>query len=451
MSEQTNGKPVKREKLPRPNADEGREPDLLPGHMGARMFSRAALLERIEDQFVGEYGEDSDLLREADTVTKRRRIILDITDYVLSVESVQLEQDEKADLVRQAYSNLFGYGPLDELFADESITTIAIEGPNAIWVRRGAGELTEVTPIFDDDDHLQRVLRRLVMHAGAELRFDQPFIEAGLTVNERPVSINIIAPPMAFTTSVDLRVHPTEQFTLDDLVAAEAMSDQVAEILTTLAKSDYGIIVVGDTESGKTTLLNVLANLLPDSLTNIVSVERSGELRLTEPAEQLKVKWSVRGRPGITFGQQIGEALVKQPDCILLDEVRSDEPDSIEPLLSTSDAPRQLWAFRGVPDAKRLQSSLGMLARRAGVGQGEALVHELYSRLPFVVTLARIRERVQVFSVAEWQPHPESEYCDYVMLTQYRNGMSRPTGARPNKPLDLPDSFWEADEGEPLT
>jgi hypothetical protein len=103
-----------------------------------------------------------------------------------------------------------------------------------------------------------------------------------------------------------------------------------------------------------------------------------------------------------------------------------------------------MWTFRGVPDAKRLQSALGMLARRANIMMGEELVHALYDRLPFVVTVARIQDQLQIFSVAEWQPNPASDYPDYVMLMQYQNGASRPTGNRPVRQLSLNDAFWNA-------
>jgi pilus assembly protein CpaF len=196
-------------------------------------------------------------------------------------------------------------------------------------------------------------------------------------------------------------------------------------LIQRIAASEYGIAIVGDTESGKTTLLNALAQILPTDGA-AAAVERAGELRLAPEYERLTATWAVGDVPGVTFGQQIERALERQPSLLLLDEVRSDEPLAIAPLLERDDPPRQVWAIRGVPDAKRLQSALGMLARRSGIG--EANVHALYERLPFVLTTARIQGRLQLFSIAEWQSRPDSDYPDYVMLMQYREGAARDTG-----------------------
>ncbi|MCC6802485.1 MAG: hypothetical protein IT319_06350, partial [Anaerolineae bacterium] len=98
--------------------------------------------------------------------------------------------------------------------------------------------------------------------------------------------------------------------------------------------------------------------------------------------------------------------------------------------------PRQIWAVRGVPDHKRLQSALGMLARRAEAGRGEELVHALYERLPFIVTVARIQKRLQLFSIAEWQSRVDTDYPDYIMLMRYDDGRAQRTERVPARWLD---------------
>lgn len=428
----------------RPDADKGREPELIPGRLGTRMYSMAALVERIVSAFVEEHGENSPALQEAQTRSQKLRLILDTADYVLAVESVALSEDDRADLIRRVYGELFGYGGLDALFADERITTIALTGENHVSVRYGHGDLTDVPPLFDSREHLRRILGRLLRDAGTELRDDQPIVETGLVIEGRPAAINLMSPPLTMFYTVDMRLHPRQPLRLDALVADGMMSAAAARLLRTLVASPYGIIIVGDAESGKTTLLNALAHELPAG-TRIVSVERAGELRLPAGAARLVVRWAAGEQAGATFGDQIETALTVPGDALLLDEVRADAPLTIAPLLYGESAPRQLWTFRGVPDAKRLQASLGMLARRANIMMGEELVHALYQRLPFVITVARIQERLQVFSAAEWQPNPTSDYPDYVMLMQYRDGQSRVTGRRPVRSLDLPDAFWDED------
>ena len=411
---------------PEPKDERRRLPKLVEGRKGTRLYSLAALVERVINQFELEHGVDSPALRDADTAAQRLRLVLDSANYILAVESVSLAADERAEVVSRAYSELFGYGPLDRLFADERITTIALKGAVHAAVRYGHGELVTIEPLFDDSDHLRRVFTRLLADAGAQYRADLGIIEIGLSVGHRPVSLNLVLPPYAMEMNADIRLHPAQPPMLDELVSDGFMTSDAATMLKQIVASPYGIVIAGEPESGKTTLLNALASLLPAEKT--IAVERAGELQLSNQIERLRALWPVDDQSGITFGEQIEIGLLKRPATILLDEVRADEPHTIGPLLEQPDAPRQIWVVRGVADAKRLQSALGMLARRAQPGGGERLVHALYERLPFVITVARIQERLQLFSIAEWQSRVDTEYPDYVMLYQYQDGAARPTG-----------------------
>jgi Flp pilus assembly CpaF family ATPase len=419
-----------------------RQPQFVSGQLGRRMISMAALTERIEAAFVEEYGEESEALREADTPTKRLKLLLGTVDYVLAVESVQVSPDEKADLLSRAYSNLFSYGPLDTLFMDERVTTISLEGYERAAVRYGSGDLTPLGTLFQDAEHFKRVIKRLLLDSGAEMRDDQPYMETGLMIENRPVCMNLIAPPVTTQLTADIRVHPKQPPRLEDLTASGFMTAQAAELLRALAASPHGIIVAGETESGKTTLLNALLQVLPIP-TNTITVERAGELRPPPGVERLIARWPVGEQAGITFGAQIGNALAKKPACLVLDEVRADEPGSIAPLLEMPDAPRQIWSFRGAIFAKRLQSALSMLARRADFGQGEELVRSLYQRLPFVVSVIRTNGQLRLWSVSEWQFKDSPDYPTYTPLLQTEQGELKRMDQRPARPLDLPTSFWD--------
>jgi len=410
--------------------------------MGTRWHTLSALIERIEAAFIADYVGQSDLLAQADTPAKRYTLIHDTAEYVLAVESIQLSRQELAEVISQVYSNLFGYGPLDELFQDERVTTIALEGADKASVRYGHDELVTLDPLFRDSRHLRQIVERLLFDAGAELREDQPFVEAGLFVGKRPVCVNLLAPPVAFYLTVDIRVHPSVAPTMDDLVEQDFMSAQAKQLLEAMVQSSHGLMIVGDGESGKTTLLNALLQLLPTDA-KIVTIERAGELRPPSAVERFVTQWPVRDVEGRTFGEQIDRGLEQQPAHLILDEVRSDEPESIAPLLQHENAPRQIWAFRGPSFAKRLASALGMLARRADISQSEAMVHALYARLPYVITVRRSQGKLQLHTVSEWQYH-DSEYPAFVALMEHEDGVLRPTGRRPVHTLDLPDDFWNA-------
>jgi Flp pilus assembly CpaF family ATPase len=428
---------------PRRDADTGREPQFVAAQMGARWISLNALAERIEAAFIEEHANETAALREADTRTKRLQLVISTLDYVVASESVQLSASERADLVSRVYSALFGYGPLDALFMDERITTLSLEGADAVSVRYEHGQLQPLGPLFQTEEQFRRVLRRLLMDANAELREDQPYIEAGLTIGERPICVNMIAPPVSFQLTADIRMHPKKLPTLADLVAQEFLTETAAAVVQALAQSAHGVIVVGESESGKTTLLNVVAHLLP-APEQVSAVERAGEMRLPAGMSRLAVQWPQGTAPGITFGEQILSAIRLKPQTLLLDEVRTDEPETIAPLLMQADAPRQIWSFRGAIFAKRLQSSLGMLARRADPSGGERLVKALYERLPFVLTLSRSGERLRLSSIAEWQFKHSADYPTYTLLMHTEDGQLRFTGESPLRSLNLPSDFWPA-------
>lgn len=390
-------------------ARERGDPEFLSSREGRRRFSVAALLERVVSAFVEEHGRDS----AAETEAEKIKLVLAVVDYIIAVESITISPEDKAGIVQRAYSELFTYGPLDAYFTDERVTTIALDGPDKASIRYGHGELTSVGMLFEDRFHLEKVIRRLLQDSGADLVPDVPLIETGLRVNERRVCINVAAPPATIELTADIRLHPTEPPSLESMVAAGVMPAEAAALLQALVRSEHGFVIVGDTESGKTTLLGALARLISQPM---IAVERAGELTLPDEAESLMVEWPVGERAGMTLQQQVEKALEQRPSLILLDEVRADEAGSVKPLLSADNPPRQIWTFRGPADSKRLLSALGMLARRSDTAQGEVLVQALYRRLPFVVTLRRRQGQIRLHSIAEWQFADGAEYPDYVEL-----------------------------------
>lgn len=407
-------------------------PQFVPGRGGTRLISINALIERVVDAFGLEHGDNSAALHDATTPARRLRLILDTANYVFAVESVHLSDAEKAHIVERAYSDLFGFGPLDPFFLDPRVTTLSIKGARNLAVRYEHGELVNLGQVFDDDDHVERMMTRLLLEAETEYpteaNGDSGIVEIGVTVGERPISLHLFTPPLTAEINADIRVHPAVAPTLGDLVRDGFMTDEAARLIEHIVRSSYGFMIVGEPETGKTTLLNAIAQMLPDP-DGLSAVERARELRLPGGSISRTTRYRSVDGAAISFGEQIQAALDDQPRTLLLDEVRADDPRSIAPLLDREPVPRQIWAVRGAPDAKRLQSALGMLARRAAYGQGERLVHALYQRMPFVIAMARIRNTLQLFSVAEWQSRVDTDYPDYVMLLRYQEGAARRTDA----------------------
>jgi Flp pilus assembly CpaF family ATPase len=427
--------------------EEERAPEFVPSRPG-RLVSVYGLVERIIEQFNLEHGEDEiKTVKQSSNNTERRKMIRDIADYVFGVEGAQLSLHEQARIIALALAEIFGYGPLDKFFADETVSTITLEGTQKISLRYGGGqELEPIEPIFENTQHLRRIISRLLKNAGAQLRDDVAIIEVGLIIEGRRVSVSVVSPPFVPELSADIRVHPKELPTLASLIESGFMNETAKTLLQAIMRSEQGVIIIGDTESGKTTLLSIL--LQDTSGEGLVTVERAGELALPENAEQLVPIWPVDDDLGTTFGESILAALRKEPKLLILDEVRTDEPESIAPLLIHEDVPRQIWSFRGASDARRITSALGILARLADRTQPEHMVFNLYQRLPFMVIVKRRKGYLQLREIAEWQ-FPEGYenaddfvYADYVPLLEMVWDECKLTGKYPRHGLDLPADFW---------
>lgn len=419
-----------------PTHDTSKSPQFIPARAGTRMFSLAALIERVIAQFVREHGDSSPALNEAVTKADRLKLLRDSMQYVLAVESVMASLVEQAEIMRQAYSELFAYGPLDALLEEDHITTIALEGWQKVAVRQGHDELTVAEPLFESYEQFNRIIARLIRNANAQLRPDVPYLETGLVIDGRRVCVTLFTPPAVSEITVVLRLHPRTLPPLENMV----QSEKARQLITAIARSAHGAVIIGEVETGKTTLLAHLARLA--GVSNGIAVERAGELHLPEGIKRLTVQWDIDDEGGITFSDQIRAALESNPSLLLLDEVRNDEPGIINPLLMMPDPPRLLWTFRGTTNSKRLAAAFGILVRMRDTANGDALMHALYERAPFVLAVRRREGRLMLQSVAEWQFHPDSDYPALVELMATGADGLEMTGKPSTRVLDLPADFW---------
>jgi pilus assembly protein CpaF len=299
--------------------------------------------------------------------------------------------------------------------------------------------------IFGDESQLEDVTGRLLKRAGAVLRADLPIVEAGFVAdNGRFVSVTMASPPVTYALSMDIRLHPVEAPTLASLVERGTLTEKAARLLRALMQSEYGFVLAGQPESGKTMTLSALLRELPNPA-KAAAVERTGELHLPPDMRRAVVEWADRvGDTGVTFGDQIEAQIEKGCEVLVLDEVRADEPQSIAPLLEMDDPPRLIWSFRGAPDSKRLVSALGMLARRAKPNDSETLVQRLFKQMPYVVSVRRREGQIELREVGEWYNAEERRYR---ALMQTSGGETFTTGEIPDHPLPGLDAlFWSSSD-----
>ncbi|HEX8597877.1 MAG TPA: CpaF family protein [Chloroflexia bacterium] len=226
-------------------------------------------------------------------------------------------------LYKAVMDEILGYGPLESLLEDPSITEIMINGPKQVYIER-KGQLIESGVTFLDDDHVMRVAQRIVAPLGRRLDRKWPMVDARLPDGSR---VNIIGPPVALGgTTITIRKFFKTPLTVQNLVEFGTISGQMAEFLRACVVGRLNVVVAGGTGSGKTTLLNVLSSFIPDG-ERIVTIEDSAELRLNQrhvvPLEARPA--DVDGGGAVTIRHLVTNALRMRPERIVVGECRSGE------------------------------------------------------------------------------------------------------------------------------
>lgn len=420
-----------------PNAEPRLSP-LVPGRSGRPSFSLEALRERVERQFHEETAGRADLLAELDTEASQRAALREIAEYVFAVEAVSPAAADKQAILDRAHGNLFGFGPLEDLLRDETVTEISISGSADVRFWRG-GETPRPAPHrFDDGAHLAATFVRLLAGSGASLSESTPFVETGLMLRGRRARLSAIGPPLSPALTVTLRLHPPHPLALADLGTSGVLPPAGIALLRAIAAAGHGLLIAGDAGVGKTTLAGAL---LPELAGQLAAAERTGELPLPPEAGRFCPALPAPDQPGADFAESIRAALGATPDWLVIDESGADEAPALWEALTADPAPRCLWTLRAPAQPDRLRSALTMLLRRAQPAIDAAhLHHTIAARLPFVAVLAKAGESMRLALLAEWQAQGTDLALRPLLVTEGDGwALARDGSAHP---LDLPPGFW---------
>ncbi len=242
---------------------------------------------------------------------------------VLDNETAPLTMDERKMLAQQLRDDLLGYGPIQPLLDDPSLTEIMVNGTDPIYVERG-GKIVETDIRFASTTHLRRVIDRIVSRVGRRIDESSPMVDARLPDGSR---VNAIIPPLAVDGAVlTIRLFAKDPFTMDDLVGIGTLSQPTAEFLKTCIEGRLNVIVSGGTGTGKTTLLNALTSYIPEDQ-RIITIEDAVELQLQQKHTiRLEARpANVEGRGQISIRDLVRNALRMRPDRIIVGESRSGE------------------------------------------------------------------------------------------------------------------------------
>ena len=226
-------------------------------------------------------------------------------------------------IINSALADLIGYGPIDLLLPDPEISEIMVNGAKHVFVERN-GEVLETDVQFEDDEHLLRIIDRIVSPLGRRVDADNPTADARLPDGSR---VNVVIPPVAVDgPHITIRKFLQTKMSMDDLVAMGALTGYMAKFLEACVVTRLNILVTGNTSSGKTTILNALSGFIPEK-ERIVTIEDAVELKLKQRhVVRLETKLpNVDGSGAVGVRELVRNALRMRPDRIVVGEVRGGE------------------------------------------------------------------------------------------------------------------------------
>ena len=285
-----------------------------------RLEPYAELKTRIHLRIITELGSQlSDVA--TDPAALRERVLVDIKHNL--AEEVGISRDEREQLANEIANDILGYGPLERLLADDSITEIMVNGPDEIWIER-QGRLYDTTVRFNDESQLRRIITKMVAQVGRRVDESSPMVDARLPDGSR---VNVIIPPLSLSGPLlTIRKFSQKRLMLDDLVRLGTLSEQALEFLTSCVKAELNLLISGGTGSGKTTLLNALSSAVPNS-DRVVTIEDAAELQLSQDhVLRLEARpKNLDGEGEIPIRELVRNSLRMRPDRIIVGEVRGAE------------------------------------------------------------------------------------------------------------------------------
>ena len=277
------------------------------------------LKSRVQSKLLAELDPSMDVTK-TDEV---RTAIEDLFDSVLADENIILSRVERTRLFEQIVAEILGFGPLEPFIADETITEIMVNGPRNIYVER-KGRIERTNAVFESNDHVNRIIDRIVAPLGRRIDESSPYVDARLPDGSR---VNAIIPPLSLVGPViTIRKFFRIPLTIERLIELGSATAECVEFLKACVVSKLNVLVSGGTGSGKTTLLNILSSFIPED-ERIVTIENAAELQLRqEHVITLESKPpNIEGRGEVTIRDLVINSLRMRPDRIIVGEVRGSE------------------------------------------------------------------------------------------------------------------------------
>src|SRR5215510_9159620 len=276
------------------------------------------LKTRVQNKLLSELDPSMDITRTDDV----RRTIQDLFEQILAEENIVLSRPERARLFEQIAAEILGLGPLQPLLEDDTITEIMVNGAKNIYIER-KGKIHRVPVTFENNDHVMRIIDRIVAPLGRRIDESSPYVDARLPDGSR---VNAVIPPISLVGPVlTIRKFSRNPITVEQLIQFGSVTQEAVQFLKACVESRLNIVISGGTGSGKTTLLNVLSAFIPSD-ERILTIENAAELQLRqEHVVTLESRPpNIEGRGEITIRNLVVNALRMRPERIIVGEIRDE-------------------------------------------------------------------------------------------------------------------------------
>lgn len=299
--------------------------------------------------------------------------------------------EQRVEIVRRVYSSIRGFGLLDSIMSDDTITEVMINGPDNVFIEQN-GRLFRSDKKFENERRLTDIIQRIVSLAGREVTPANPICDARLPDGSR---VNVVLPPIALCgPTVTIRKFSKTPMTIEKLIAYGSITQEIADKLELLVKAKYNIFISGGTGSGKTTFLNALSNYIPSD-ERVITIEDSAELQIKRIENLVSLEARNANSAGVglvTIRDLIKSSLRMRPERIIVGECRGGEAlDMLQAMNTGHDGSLSTGHANSTEDMlSRLETMV--LQGAAGLPL-EAIRQQIASAVDIIIHLSRLRDR----------------------------------------------------------
>jgi pilus assembly protein CpaF len=391
------------------------------------------LKTRVQNKLLAELDPSMDVSRTEEV----RKTILDLFEQILTEENIVLSRPERARLFEQIAAEILGFGPLQPLLEDETITEIMVNGAKNIYIER-KGKIHRVPVTFENNDHVLRIIDRIVAPLGRRIDEASPYVDARLPDGSR---VNAVIPPISLVgPTLTIRKFSRNPITVDQLVQFGSITAESLQFLKACVESRLNVVISGGTGSGKTTLLNILSSFIPSD-ERIVTIENAAELQLRqEHVVTLESRPpNIENRGEITIRQLVINSLRMRPDRVIVGEIRDEAAlDMLQAMNTGHDGSMTTLHSNGPRDTL---SRLETMTLMAGMDlPSRAIREQISSAIDLIVHQSRMRDGTRKVTYVTEVSGMEGEVITLTDLFVYEQtgiedsrivGRLRPTGLRP--------------------